>query len=104
MSILNRHAPKLLAEAYPVIAELINEYADKGLNYILSVAGGAMRPVSNAVRIACATTLLQMNIQSDAGIVKDIKYFHLSDVENIAAERIVSKVILHMMFESCKKV
>lgn len=104
MSILNRHAPKLLAEASPMMAYLINEYADKGFNYILSVAGGSMRPVSNAVRIACATTLLHMNGQSDVGIVNGLKYIRLSDIENIATERIVSKVILHMRFESYKKV
>lgn len=104
MSILNRHAPKLLAEVSPMMAELVNEYADKGLNYILSVAGGSMRPISNAVRIACATILLHTIGQSDVGIVKGIKYLRLSDIENIAAERIVSKVILHMRFESCKTV
>jgi hypothetical protein len=106
----NNCSPKrLLAEICPSMVDLLEYYADRGLNYIISAAGGTPCVVSQKIRNASANTLiriLESNAQTDADIEKKINYTfkELSQTERRAVKGIVSKVLLHMRFESHKTI
>lgn len=106
----NNCSPKrLLAEICPSMVDLLEYYADRGLNYILSAAGGTPCVVTQKIRNASANTLiriLESNAQTDADIEKKINYTfkELSKTERRAVKGIVSKVLLHMRFESHKTI
>ena len=105
----NCRPKRLLAEICPSMVDLLEYYADRGVNYILSAAGGTPCVVSQKIRNASANTLiriLESNAQTDADVKKCIKhtYSQLSQTERRAVKGIVSKVLLHMRFESHKTI
>jgi len=105
----NRRVQHILADICPSMVELIEYYAGRGLNYILNSAGGQPCAVSKRIRNATAITLiriLELNVQTDEDIKKNIKYtYHLlSQTERRAVKSLVYKVILHMRFETHKRI
>ena len=106
---INYRPKRLLAELCPSMVELLESYAELGLNYILSEAGGTPCAVTQRIRNASAIILiriLESNAQTDADIEKKINYTfkELSKTERRAVNSLVSKVLLHMRFESHKTI
>ena len=89
----------LHAECSPMQKHLVY-YADQGMGFLLSVAGGGSNwTVKDSVRQAAAAMLLQgMNSTTTYTMPK------LDETEQTATNNLVAKVLLHMKYEHHKTV
>jgi len=87
----------LHAEYSPMQKHLVY-YADQGMGYLLSVAGGGSNwTVKDSVRESAAALLLQRLISTTYTMPK------LDETEQIAANNLVAKVLLHMKYKQHRK-
>lgn len=87
----------LHAEYSPMQKHLVY-YADQGMGYLLSVAGGGSNwTVKDSVREYAAALLLQRLISTTYTMPK------LDETEQIAANNLVAKVLLHMKYKQHRK-
>ena len=87
----------LHAEYSPMQKHLVY-YADQGMGYLLSVAGGGSNwTVKDSVRESAAALLLQRLISTTYTMPK------LDETVQIAANNLVAKVLLHMKYKQHRK-
>ena len=84
----------------PPMQQYLTYYADKGMGFMLSAAGGPRDwTVEDPVRQAAAAMLLQgMNSTATYTMPK------LDETEQTATNNLVAKVLLHMKYEHHKTV
>ena len=90
----------MLNRECPSMQQYLTYYADKGMGFILSAAGGPRDwTVEDDVRQAAAAMLLR-------GINSTTSYTmpHLTGNKQIASKNLVAKVLLHMEYEHHKTV
>ena len=75
----------------------LTEYADKGMGYLLSTAGGGDWIVKPSVRQAAAGLLLRRLYSSRYAMPE------LSEMDQKATNNLVDKVLLHMEYVNSEK-
>jgi len=84
----------------PAMQNYLSFYADRGMGFLLSAAGGGRNwTVEDPVRQSAAAVLLQgMNSTTSYTVPK------LNETEHTATRNLVAKVLLHMKYEHHKTV